>query len=85
MSNSGFRFGDDRVTGDPLARPDPTEGANWTDGHVPAPAGHAPRLGAYHYYLDAEVGYQFELREEDSGACIVVNEPRALCDLEGWR
>lgn len=70
---------------DPQARPDPTVGANWDDGHVPAPAGHAPRLGAYHYYLDDEVGYQFELREEGTEACIVVNEPRALPDLEVWR
>lgn len=73
------------VTNDPLARPDPLIGANWNDGHVPAPAGHAPRLEAYSYYLDADVGWQYELREAGTGACIVANEPRALLDVEEWR
>ena len=73
------------VTNDPLARPDPTIGANWNDGHVPAPAGHAPRVEPYTYYLDDTVGYQFELREAHTGACIVVNNPDALLDVEAWR
>lgn len=73
------------VTNDPEARPDPTIGANWDDGHVPAPAGHAPELGWFEYYLDDRVGQQSELRELDTGACLVVENTDALCDVVVWR
>lgn len=75
----------DGITNDPLARPDPLIGANWNDGHVPAPTEHTPEVEEFQYYLDDSTGYQVELREIDTGACIVANNPDALPDLEEWR
>ena len=73
------------ISNDPLRRPDPFLGANWNDGHVPAPAEHIPTVEQFQYYLDDHVGFQVEFREIDSGACIVSNNPDALPDLEAWR
>lgn len=63
---------------DPQSRPDPILGANWNDGHVPAPAGHAPRLEIHTY---PEYGI-LELREPESGACITAEK---VIDAEAWR